>query len=583
MMNMKTLAAALCCCILASCAGPKNGAYSFQILTTNDVHGTFFDSTYVGGNVKKSLMAVKRTVDSVRTAVGKENVILIDAGDILQGDNAAYYFNYVDTVTPHVYPRMAKYMGYDAVTVGNHDIETGHKVYDRVARDLESYGIPFLAGNAIRNDNGKPYFSVYTILKRQGVRIAILGFDNANISNWLSERLWSGMKFENLLPLVQQDVDKVVAKEKPDVVIVSVHSATGSGDGSQLESQGLDLMKTLRGVDFLICSHDHKPVVIPSDTLCLINAGSHCRYVGHGVISLTVEKRKVASKELSCELIPVDRYKIDPEMEKEFHDDYLAVKDFTTREVGELMVDLGTREAYTGMSHYLNLIHTLSISCSPAQVSFAAPLTFNGFVRKGKLIYNDLFTIYPFENQIYVVRMTGQEIKDYLEASYDRWINTVASPTEHILKIADRDDARTGQKSWSFIERAYNFDSAGGLVYTVDVTKPRGGRIDIQSMAGGQPFDTGKEYKVAMTSYRASGGGGLMKEAGIDTGKIEERIVETYPEFRDLLYNYLKDNVSIDPAVIGDPVRIGHWEFIPEEIVKPAMEKDMELLFPRRR
>ena len=74
-----------------------------------------------------------------------------------------------------------------------------------------------------------------------------------------------------------------------------------------------------------------------------------------------------------------------------------------------------------------------------------------------------------------------------------------------------------------------------------------------------------------------------MKEAGIDTGKIEERIVETYPEFRDLLYNYLKDNVSIDPAVIGDPVRIGHWEFIPEEIVKPAMEKDMELLFPRRR
>jgi 2',3'-cyclic-nucleotide 2'-phosphodiesterase/3'-nucleotidase len=102
-------------------------------------------------------------------------------------------------------------------------------------------------------------------------------------------------------------------------------------------------------------------------------------------------------------------------------------------------------------------------------------------------------------------------------------------------------------------------------------------------MAGGQSFDTGKEYKVAMTSYRASGGGGLMKEAGIDTGKIEERIVETYPEFRDLLYNYLKDNVSIDPAVIGDPVRIGHWEFIPEEIVKPAMEKDMELLFPGRR
>ena len=582
-MKIKAIAAVLACCFMASCAGPKNGVYSFQILTTNDVHGTFFDSTYVGGNVKKSLMAVKRTVDSVRTAVGKENVILIDAGDILQGDNAAYYFNYVDTVTPHVYPRMAKYMGYDAVTLGNHDIETGHAVYDRVTRDLEALDIPVLAGNAIRNDNGKPYFGVYTILKRQGVKFAILGFDNANISNWLSERLWSGMKFESLIPLVQQDVDKVVAKEKPDVVIVSVHSATGAGDGSQLESQGLDLMKTLRGVDFLICSHDHKPVVIPSDTICLINSGSHCRYVGHGMIELTVDKRKIASRDLSCELIPVDRYKIDTEMEKVFHDDYVAVKDFTTREVGELLVDLSTREAYTGMSHYLNLIHTLSISCSPAQLSFAAPLTFNGFVKKGKLIYNDLFTIYPFENQIYVVKMTGREIKDYLEVSYDNWINTVASSSDHVLKIENRDDPRTGQKSWSFKGRAYNFDSAGGLIYTVDVTKPKGERVTIESMADGQPFDTGKTYKVAMTSYRASGGGGLMKEAGIDTGKIEERIVETYPEFRDILYNYLKDNSTIDPAVIGDPARIGHWEFVPENIAKPAMAKDMELLFPRRR
>ncbi|MBR4755748.1 MAG: metallophosphoesterase, partial [Bacteroidales bacterium] len=111
--------------VLASaCSGPRDGKYSFRILTTNDVHGTYFDSTNTGTTVKKSLISVKRTVDSVRTAMGKDNVILIDAGDILQGDNAAYYYNYIDTVTPHVYPRMARYMGYDAVVLGNHDIET---------------------------------------------------------------------------------------------------------------------------------------------------------------------------------------------------------------------------------------------------------------------------------------------------------------------------------------------------------------------------------------------------------------------------------------------------------------------------
>ena len=569
--------------LAVACSTPRNGIYSFRLLTTNDVHGTYFDSTYVGTGVKKSLYAVKSTVDSVRAAVGEDNVIFIDAGDILQGDNAAYYFNYVDTLTPHVYPRMASYMGYDAVLMGNHDVETGHPVYDRFARDLKGLGIPLLAGNAIRNDNGQPYFQTYTLLKRHGVKIAVLGYDNANIAGWLSERLWSGMKFVNLIPLVQQDVDKVIAKEKPQVVIVAVHSATGLGDGSQLESQGLDLMKTLKGVDFLVCSHDHKPVVIQSDTLCLINSGSHCRYVGEGRIAVTVKGGKAVSKEVSADLIPVDPHKIDTAMESLFHDDYLAVKEFTTRDVGELKVNLFTRDAYRGMSDYLNLVHTISISCAPAQISLAAPLTYNGFVKKGRLIYNDLFTIYPFENQLYVVRMSGQEVKDYLEASYDRWINTVSSPSDRLLKIVNADDPRTGQKRWSFVGRSYNFDSAAGLVYTVDVTKPRGERVSIASMADGTAFDPGKTYNVAMTSYRASGGGGLLPEIGVDTGRIEERIVETYPEIRDLLYGYLKDHGTIDPEVIGDPAVIGSWKFVPEGLAAPAMETDMELLFGRRR
>ena len=581
MTHISTAVLVAAACLSACCSSPKDGNYSFRLLTTNDIHGTFFDSTYVGGNVKKSLYSIKYTVDSVRAAAGEENVILVDAGDILQGDNAAYFFNYVDTVTPHVYPRMAKYMGYDAVVLGNHDIETGHAVYDRIVRDMKALKIPLLAGNAIRNDNGKPYFQTYTVLKRHGLKIAVLGFDNANIAGWLSERLWSGMKFENLIPLVQEDVDKVIAKEKTHVVIVAVHSATGAGDGSQLESQGLDLMKTLHGVDFLVCSHDHRPTVVNSDTLCLINSGSHSRYVGEGRLDLTVKKRKVVSKDITSHLILVDRYKIDTAMAAMFHDDYLAVKAFTNKEVGELKVDLATRDAYRGQCDYLNLVHTLSISCSPAQLSFAAPLTYNGYVKAGKLIYNDLFTIYPFENQLYVVKMTGKEIKDYLEASYDKWINTVSSLGDHVLKIVDRDDPRTGQKTWSFVGRSYNFDSAAGMNYTVDVTKPKGERVVVESLVGGGALEPDKTYNVAVTSYRASGGGGLMQEAGVDTGKIEERIVETYPEIRDILYNYLKDNGTIDPEIIGDPARIGSWKFVPEIVAGPALDRDMALLFRR--
>ena len=565
-----------------SCSGPKDGNYSITLLTTNDVHGTFFDSTYVGGNVKKSLYGVKYVVDSIRTVEGQDNVLFVDAGDIVQGDNAAYYFNYVDTLTPHIYPRMAKYMGYDAVVLGNHDIEAGHPVYDRLVKEMKAEGIPLLAGNAVRNDNGQRYFPIYTIVKRHGLKIAILGYDNANIAGWLPERLWSGMKFQSLIPLVQQDVDMVVAKEKPHLVIVAVHTATGDGDGKALESQGLDLMKTLHGVDFLVCSHDHRPKVVESDTLCLINAGSHSRFVGHGKIEFSVKKGKVLDKKLSADLLPVDQRKIDQEMATKFHDDFVAVKKFTTTKVGDLKVDLLTRDAYVGMSPYLNLIHTLSLENTPAQISFAAPLTFNGAVKAGTLVYNDLFTVYPFENQMYVIKMTGKEIKDYLEASYDLWINTISKPTDHVLNIAPRSDARTGAQSWSFVERSYNFDSAGGLIYTVDVRKPRGERVNIESLVGGEPLDPAKTYNVALTSYRASGGGGLMVKAGVDTGKIEERIVEIYPEFRKILYDYLLEKGSIDPEVIGDPKLIGSWRFVPEDIAVPALQRDMELVFPKR-
>lgn len=563
--------------LFASCGGPKDGEYTFRILTTNDVHGRYFDSLYVDDGTNNALTNIAWYADSVRVADGAENVILIDAGDCLQGDNAAYYFNYIDTVSRHVYARMVEYIGYDAVVLGNHDIETGHPVYDRMVRTMT---VPFLAANAIRNDDGKPYFQEYVTLKRHGLNITIIGFTNPNIKGWLSPKLWEGMTFESLIPFAQDAVDRISAKEKSDVVIVAVHAGTGKGDGSSLENQGLDLFKSLEGVDFVICAHDHNPVVHKDEDICLINSGSHCRNLGFGTVTLEVKDGKVVSKTLDAGLLPVNKDNADRKMHEVFRPEYEAVKAFTLTKVGELMTDLRTRDAYRGMSDYLNLIHTLSLSCSPAQISFAAPLTFNGYVEAGTLEYNDLFTIYPYENQLFVVEMTGREIKDYLEYSYDLWINTVRSADERILKISDNPDPRTGQKHWSFVNRSYNFDSAGGLIYDVDVTKPFGSRVIIRSLADGGAFDEDGKYNVAMTSYRASGGGGIMsKGAGVDTDRIDDRVVEYYPEIREILYDYLMKNGKIDPAVTGDRVVVGDWHFIPESIAEKALDRDMALLF----
>ena len=562
---------------IASCCGPKDGEYTFRLLTTNDVHGRYFDSLYVADETVNALTNIAWYADSIRTADGPDNVILLDAGDCLQGDNAAYYFNYIDTASTHLYARMTEYIGYDAVVVGNHDIETGHKVYDRMVRTMK---VPFLAANAIRTDDGKPYFQEYVTLKRHGLNITVIGFTNPNIKGWLSPGLWEGMTFESLIPMAQETVDRVVAKEKSDVVIVAVHAGTGAGDGAVLESQGLDLFQSLRGVDFVVTAHDHRPVTYQNDSICLINAGSHCRNLGVGTVTLKVENGEVVSRSLKAELLPVDKKNVDVKMHEVFRKDFEAVKAFTLKEVGQLRTDLRTRDAYSGMSDYLNLIHTLSLGCTPAQISFAAPLTFNGFIEAGTLVYNDLFTIYPYENQLFVVRMSGKEIKDYLEYSYNAWINTVSSSDDRLLKITDRPDPRTGQKSWSFINRSYNFDSAGGLVYTVDVTKPHGQRISIKSLADGSAFEESSEYNVAMTSYRASGGGSIMREgAGIDTDNIASRVVAYHPEIREILYDYIMNTGEITPEKIGDPAVIGHWKFIPESLAEKALQRDMDLLF----
>ena len=564
--------------ILTAAVTASAKEHTLHVVTTGDVHGSWFDRSYVDDYRPYSLMNVNWYVDSLRNAVGEENVLLLDAGDCLQGNNASYYYNYVATDMEHLFPRLADYMGYDAIIVGNHDIETGHPVYDKVNAELADRGIPWLAGNAVRTDGGEPYFPVYAMFERAGLDVAVLGFTNANMKAWLGEELWEGMDFLSLLPYVQECVDEVLASEKPDVTIVVVHSGTGEGDGTMLESQGLDLLGTLEGVDLLVTSHDHRPAVVKSEDggAVMLNGGSHARRVGHAVIDVDKKGRKPVAKEVSAEVVNLDWRKSDLVMQQAFDKEYQAVREFTNRPIGELATELRSRDAYAGMSDYINLVHTVQISVPEADISFAAPLSFDGKVEPGTVIYNDVFTIYPYENELYVMKLKGSEIKSYLEYSYDGWIQT---PGEHVLKMTDEPDPRTGAARWSFTGRSYNFDSAAGLVYTVDVSKPYGQRIEIISLADGSGFDPNGWYNVAMTSYRASGGGDLIfKGAGISRDELESRTVARYPAIRDMVSEFISSHGTIDSGTVSDPEILGEWHFLPEDADRMIAE-DLKLIF----
>ena len=544
-----------------------------HIVTTGDVHGSFFNRPYVdGARTRTSLMSVKHYVDSLRAAVGPDNVLLLDAGDILQGDNASYYYNYVATGEPHIYPRLAKYMGYDACTLGNHDIETGHAVYDRVLAQMTELGVPWLGGNAIKPD-GSLYFPEYVVVNKAGRRILVMGYNNANIDHWLSQEQWSGMSHVSLIPYVQRRVDALRASVKPDAVVVLVHSGTGQGDGSILENQGLDLFHSLHGVDVLVCAHDHQPATFSKEGLVMVDGGARCSNVGHVVLSFRC--RKVASRK--AEVVRMDKNIVDEAMVAAFDPEFQAVREFTIREVGTLGVTLRSREAYAGMCPYIDLLQTVQLAASGADVSLAAPLSFNSTVPSGPIVFDDMFKIYPFENQLYVLLLTGAEIKGLLEYSYGNWIT---APGEHLLAIRQRADDRTGASRWSFINRSYNFDSAAGIIYTVDVTKPEGNRVCIESFADGRPFEPEATYRVAMTSYRANGGGDLLTDgAGIPHDGLAARVENKYPEIRNLVYDFFREHGTVDSGILSDRSVLGSWRFVPESVASPLLASDLKLLF----
>ena len=221
-----------------------------------------------------------------------------------------------------------------------------------------------------------------------------------------------------------------------------------------------------------------------------------------GYSKIEIRDGEVVSKEVSGEICDIDKEEIDTVMRDMFRPDYEAVKAFTVQKVGELAMPLKTRDAFVGMCDYMNLIHRICLDCTDADLSFAAPLSFNSTVNAGDVLYNDLFTIYPYENQIFVLNMKGREIEKYLEYSYDQWINTLgdghAKTQGHALKIQDREDPRSGAKRWSFVNRSYNFDSLGGAFYTVDLSKPFGDRVEISRLAAGlDRIREGKEIDLS--------------------------------------------------------------------------------------
>lgn len=562
------------------CAGAASRTVEIKLIETSDVHGNYYPEDFINRTPSAgSLARVCSYVDSVRGAIGKEHVVLLDNGDILQGQPTVYYYNFIDTASVHIASAMMDYMGYDAGTIGNHDVETGHAVYDRWAAQKKS---PTLGANVISTSTGEPYLPPYAIIERDGVKIAVLGLLTPAIPGWLPENLWSGLRFDDMEATASKWIDHIKKREKPDLTVGLFHSGRDSTKttGNTVENASLLVARHVPGFDIVMMGHDHSPYneTITNDAgekVIVVNPANNARRVATVTATFEVDDNGEARLlGLTPELVDMDGITPDEGFMAQFAPQCEAVEKFVSRHIGHADMPMSTRDAYFGPSSFMDFIHRMQLAISGADISFAAPLSFDATINSGDIHVSDMFNLYKYENMLYTMALSGKEIKDYLEMSYDLWSNTMKSADEHLLRL--RDNANSDDMTHTgFRYPSYNFDSAAGIIYTVDVTKPRGEKITIVSMADGSRFDPDAIYKVAINSYRGNGGGNLLTQgAGIAPEELSSRILDsTDKDLRYYLMEYIINHPEIK-ATAND-----NWRFIPQDIVEPAAKRDRELLF----
>jgi 2',3'-cyclic-nucleotide 2'-phosphodiesterase/3'-nucleotidase len=458
-------------------------------------------------------------------------------------------------------------------------------VYDRLVKE---YNFPLLAANAIDIKTGKPYFKPYTIIMKDGLKIAVFGLITPAVPTWLPPELYAGIEFKDMVETAKLWMP-VIQKEKPDLIVGLFHSGWNKSETSMKSSDPTNengsaaVAYNVPGFDIIFNGHDHKVanekfVNSAGDTILILNGGSRSENLAQADITFSSKKIKgKLQRKISGKIIKVSDYNPDAEFISKFTPQNEKINEYVNRVIGNSSVNISSRDSYFGSSAFIDMIHSIQLEITGADISFAAPLSFDVEIAKGPITVGDMFKLYRFENMLYTMRLSGEEIRKYLEFSYADWLNTMKGPGDQLLKFRTGKDGKptlTNGKAW-LKNQSYNFDSAAGIEYTVDVSKPEGSRILIKGFSDGRPFDNNKMYKVAVNSYRGNGGGGLLTEgAGISKEELRSRLIASTD--RDLRYYILK---SIELKKTVNPEPLNNWKIIPEKWVTAAKSKEYALLF----
>ncbi|MFF3916532.1 bifunctional metallophosphatase/5'-nucleotidase [Streptomyces sp. NPDC001852] len=548
--------------------GKPPRTWSFSILGTTDLHSHVFDWDYykdapytdkAGNSV--GVARVATLIKQQREAKGEDHVLLVDAGDIIQGTSLAYYFARVDPITGtdgkkgprHPMAAAMNHMRYDAAALGNHEFNYGIEVL----RKFESQcHFPLLGANALDAKTLRPAFQPYTVKRicvpgAPDIKVGILGLTNPGIALWDKDNVSGKMVFPGLVEQAKKYVPRLRALGC-DVVFLTDHSGLdgSSSYGDELpyvENASNLVAEQVPGIDAILVGHTH--VEVPSYTVKNAETGEevllsepYCWGYRLSVFDFELELHhgqwKVTSKTAQT-LNPKDVDE-DPEIKKLLEADHELVVKYVNTAVGTCTADLSAADSCWKDVPIMDFIHKVQtesvkagLSASDAAlplISVAAPFSRTADIPQGNVTIKDIAGLYIYDNTLYGKKLTGAQLRDYLE---------YAAKYYHQVPAGTKVDTATLTNANNFWD--YMYDTAAGVDYEIDIAQPEGSRIKNLSY-NGAPVADDQVFVVAVNNYRANGGSGYPHIASAPIAYSSTN------EIRQLMIDYVTAKKTLDPA-----------------------------------
>ncbi len=502
------------------------------VLHTTDLHGALTGYDYLAdAPAARGLTRVATLVRRVRDEGAP--VLLLDAGDCIQGSPLATVYRNSPGDLPDPMMRAMTEIGYDAMAVGNHEFDFGLATVEKSRADA---GFPWLAANVVRVRDGKPAFPASLVKTLGGIRVGVVGVCTPAVPRWLDSLHYEGLRFESPVTAARAEVEKLRNQERCDLVVLVAHSGLERAEGSADphsdeppdENWGRRLAAEVPGLDVLVLGHTH--VTIPSSMLGGVIASQAGKWGEHlGRVDVTLSRDgpdarwRVVNRRARAiavtDTTPEDGARV--AFARPYHERAQAALEEV---LGHAARDLASPRGRLDDGPLWELIHHAQLEASGAEVSLAALFEPRAAIRRGPITLRDVMKLYPYENTLGVVELSGAEIEETLEHS--------AGYFAPYTYEKGRPLAAPGRQG-------FNFDTCEGLTYEIDLLKPVGDRVQHLAIDG-QPLDPARRLRVAVNSYRMNGGGNY------EALRRAPRLWRSQGGVRELIADRIRDRDTLD-------------------------------------